>query len=160
MVPGRRWSQRIRPTRVAVVLDHADRLAGVGDVLGGLDAELVLERPQVAADGFADFGFVFEGEDGDLVHGVDSWVRMAIERQVDGENGAAGLRVEADRAAVAFDDGLADRQAEAEAELDASALGGEAGVEDVRLGLGGDAGAVVLDLDPDRRRLPAWRCGS
>jgi hypothetical protein len=64
---------------------------------------------------------------------------------VHGEAGAlAGLAGDADVAAVALDDGVADRQAEAGA---GALLGGEEGVEDARQVFGGDALAGVADGD-------------
>jgi hypothetical protein len=66
-----------------------------------------------------------------------------------GEDGAAGDVVrDFDAAVVFFDDGFGDGEAESEAEMGA-VFGGEAGIEDFGAELIGDAGAGILDLDPD-----------
>ena len=56
-----------------------------------------------------------------------------------------GLRLDADAAAVALDDAVRDREAEARA--DADRLGGEERVEDLALDLLGDARPVVVELE-------------
>ena len=68
-----------------------------------------------------------------------------------------GCGLEPQLAVVAHDDALGDVEPQAGALADG--LGGEEGVEDARLQLGGDPRPVVADLDAHARR-PAGACAA